>query len=47
MAEYAMESIIRGHHVYKTIWQPRLGLSSTLVSRELADSSAISIDHEL
>ena len=25
MAEYAMESVIRGHHVYKRIWQPRLG----------------------
>ena len=28
----------RGHHVYKTIWQPRLGLSATLIPRELADS---------
>ena len=36
MAEYAMESVIRGHHVYKTIWQPRLGPSSTLIPRDLA-----------
>ena len=35
---HAMESVIRGHHVYKTIWQPRLGPSSTLIPRELADS---------
>ena len=35
---HAVESVIRGHHVYKTIWQPRLGPSSTLIPRELADS---------
>ena len=35
---HAMESVIRGHHVDKTIWQVRLGTSSTLISRELADS---------
>ena len=27
---HAMESVIRGNHVYK-IWQPRLGPSSTLI----------------
>ena len=32
---HAMESVIRGHHVYKTIRQPRLG---PLIPRELADS---------
>ena len=25
MEEYAIESVIRGHHVYKSIWHPILG----------------------
>ena len=40
---HVMESVIRGHHVYKTIRQPRLG---PLIPRELADSFC-HFDHEL
>ena len=25
MEEYTMESVVRGHHVYKSIWHPTLG----------------------
>ena len=25
MEEYVMESVIRGHHVYKSVWHPILG----------------------
>ena len=25
MEEYTMESVVRGHHVYKSIWYPLLG----------------------
>ena len=38
MAEYTMESVIRGHHVYKRIWQPRLGEQLAL-EREDGNSS--------
>ena len=38
MADYAMESVIRGHHIYKRIWQPILGEQLTL-EREDGNSS--------
>ena len=25
MASYDVESVVRGHHVYKTVWQPDIG----------------------
>ena len=30
MEEYTIESVIRGHHVYKSIWHPILGEQLTL-----------------
>ena len=35
MEEYVMDSIIRGHHIYKSIWNPVLGEQLTL-ERETA-----------
>ena len=30
MEEYVMESVVRGHHVYKSVWHPVLGEQLTL-----------------
>ena len=30
MEEYVMASIVRGHHVYKSVWHPVLGEQLTL-----------------
>ena len=37
MEEYVMESVIQGHHVYKSVWQPVLGEQLTL-ERENSNS---------
>ena len=37
MEEYVMESAVRGHHVYKSVWHPVLGEQLTL-ERENSNS---------
>ena len=37
LAEYVMESVIQGHHVYKTIWEPRVG-EQLVLEREDSNS---------
>ena len=34
MEKYTLESVIRGHHIYKSIWQPILGEQLTLERKE-------------
>ena len=49
-AEYVMESIIRGHHVYNTIWEPRVGEQLALEREDSnsCDRYAVSVvvDHK-
>ena len=48
IAEFVMESVIRGHHVYKTIWQPRVGEQLALEREDCnsCDRHAVSVMKE-
>lgn len=50
-ARYKLESVIRGHHVYKTVWQPVQGESLQLCQENgnVHDKHAVSVikGHEI
>ncbi len=37
MAEFTLDSVIRGHHFYKTIWRPREGETLQIIKERAND----------